>query len=97
MRTATIRQRVTIAASPEAVYEALTNARLQAAFTGAAATRRARVGYRFTAWNGYIVATHLALEPGRLIIQAWSTSERPKACSASGSNSGSSGRRRAQS
>ena len=83
VRTATIRQRVTIPVSPEAVYEALTNARLQAAFTGAAATGRARVGYRFTGWDGHIVGTHLALERGRLIIQAWSTSEWPKACSAS--------------
>ena len=83
VRTATIRQRVTIPASPEAVYEALTNARLHAAFTGAAASGRARVGYRFTAWDGYIEGMHLALEPGRLIVQEWSTSEWPKACPAS--------------
>ena len=35
IRTATIRQRVMIPASPEAVYEALTNARLHAVFIGA--------------------------------------------------------------
>jgi activator of HSP90 ATPase len=80
VRTATIHQRVTIPASPEAVYDALTNARLHAAFTGAAATGRARVGYRFTAWDGYIEGTHLALEPGRLMVQEWSTPEWPKAC-----------------
>jgi activator of HSP90 ATPase len=58
----------------------LTNARLHAAFTGAAATGRARVGYGFTAWDGYIEGTHLVLEAGRLIVQEWSTSEWPKAC-----------------
>jgi uncharacterized protein YndB with AHSA1/START domain len=79
VRTVTIRQRITIPASPEAVYEALTNARLHAAFTGAAATGRTRVGYRFTAWDGYIDGTHLALQPGRLIVQEWSTSKWPKA------------------
>jgi activator of HSP90 ATPase len=62
------------------VYAAQTNARLHAAFAGAAATGRARVGYRFTVWDGYIEGKHLALEPGRLIVQEWSTSEWPEAC-----------------
>ena len=70
VRTATIRQRLKIRASPEAVYDALTNARLHAAFTGCG----------FTAWDGYIEGRHLVLRRGRLIVQEWSTSEWPKAC-----------------
>jgi activator of HSP90 ATPase len=80
VRTATIRQRLKIPASPEAVYEALTNARLHAAFTGALATGRARSGYGFTAWDGYVEGRHLVLRRGRLIVQEWSTSEWPEAC-----------------
>jgi activator of HSP90 ATPase len=82
-RTATIRQRVTIPAPPEAVYKALTNARLHAGFTEASATGPARAGYRFTAWDGYIEGKHLVLQPGRRIVQEWSTSQWPKGCSAS--------------
>ena len=66
-----------IAASPDAVYRALTNARRHAAFTEAKATGRARVGYRFTAWDGYIEGKHLALKQARRIVQEWSTSEWP--------------------
>jgi uncharacterized protein YndB with AHSA1/START domain len=75
VRKATIRQRVTIPASPEAVYKAMTNARLQAAFTGAPAAGRARVGYRFVAWDGYIEGRHTVLRRGRLIVQEWRTSD----------------------
>ena len=59
------------------LYDALLNARKHAAFTGARATSVARVGGRFTAWDGYICGTHLELEPPRRIVQAWWTTEWP--------------------
>lgn len=77
IRTATIRQRVTISAPPDAVYRALTHARQHAAFTEAEATGAARVGARFTAWDGYIEGKHLVLEKARRIVQEWSTTEWP--------------------
>lgn len=77
-RTSTIRQRVTIPAPPARVYAALTNARLHAAYTGGAATGRARVGYAFSAWDGYISGRHLRLDAPRRIVQEWSTSEWPR-------------------
>lgn len=83
IRTATIRQRVAIPASPEAVYRALTNARQQAAFTDAEATGAARVGARFTAWDGYIDGKHLELEKARRIVQEWSSTEWPKSAAPS--------------
>jgi activator of HSP90 ATPase len=81
--TRTIRQRVSIPASPQDVYEALVNAKKHAAFTQAQATGTARVGARFTAWDGYISGKHLVLEKGRRIVQEWVTTEWPKGVAAS--------------
>ena len=60
------------------VYDALVNARKHAAFTGAAATGAAKVGSKFTAWDGYIFGKHLELGPPRRIVQEWSTTEWPE-------------------
>lgn len=76
--TRTIRQRITIPAPRGQVYAALTKARLHAAFIGGAATGRAREGYAFTAWDGYISGRHLRLAAPRRIVQEWSTSEWPR-------------------
>src|SRR5260370_38991126 len=62
---------------PAQVYDALVNARKHAAFTGAAATGAAKVGGKFTAWDGYIFGKHLELEPPRRIVQEWATTEWP--------------------
>ena len=77
-RTTTITQRVNVAAAPNAVYDALVNAKTLAAVTGAAATGAARVGGRFTAWDGYILGVHKALVPGKRIVQEWTTTEWPE-------------------
>ena len=81
--TRTIRQRVTIPAPPAKVYEALVNAKKHAAFTAAEATGVARVGARFTAWDGYISGKHLLLDKGRRIVQEWTTTQWPRGASAS--------------
>jgi len=73
----TITQRVLIPASPRQVYDALVTARLHAAFTGAAAAGAARVGGRFTAWDGYISGVHRELVAGKRVVQEWSTTEWP--------------------
>lgn len=77
-KTKTIRRQVLIPASPEQVYAALVNARKHTACTGSTATGVARVGARFTAWDGYISGTHLTLEKGKRIIQEWQTTEWPE-------------------
>ena len=79
----TIRQRVTIPAPPAKVYEALMNAKKHAAFTAAEATGVARVGARFTAWDGYISGKHLQLDKGRRIVQEWTTTQWPRGAIAS--------------
>jgi activator of HSP90 ATPase len=56
---------------------AFVNPRVQAAFTGAAATGSARVGARFTAWDGYISGVNRVVERERRLVQDWKTTEWP--------------------
>lgn len=75
--TTTLVQTVEIAAPPTDVYAAYLDSAKHAKFTGGGAKIDARVGGRFSAWDGYITGTTLELEPGRRIVQAWRTSEWP--------------------
>jgi len=77
-KTTTIRQKVTVQASPIDVYEAFLDAKKHAAFTGSKATSDPRVGGKFTAWDGYISGRNLELEKGKKIVQEWVTSEWPE-------------------
>ena len=70
-------------ANPEDVYDAFVTAKTHAAFTGAAATGAARVGGKFTAWNGYITGVHRELVKGKKIVQDWQTTEWPSGMPAS--------------
>ena len=59
------------------MYQAWITGTLHAEMTGAAATSEATKGGAFTAWNGYINGTHVALEPGKRIVQRWRTTDFP--------------------
>lgn len=74
----TIRQTAVIPAKPAAVYEALLDARKHAAFTCSKATCDARVGGKFTAYDGYIWGKILDLKAGSRIVQEWQTTEWPE-------------------
>jgi len=74
----TIRQSVTIKASPHEVYEALTDSRRHARFTGAKARISRKVGGKFTAYDGYIEGVNLNLVPDKKIVQSWRGSDWPK-------------------
>jgi activator of HSP90 ATPase len=78
MKVATIRQTKFIRAEPDEVYNAFINGKIHAAFTGAKATCNAKVGGKFTAWNGYITGKNLKLKKGKLIVQQWKTKRWPK-------------------
>ena len=79
-KTKTIRQRGFFrGVKPVELYDALLNAKKHSAFTGAKATGAARVGGKFTAWDGYITGTNRELEPGRRMVQEWKTTEWPEA------------------
>lgn len=62
-------------APPQAIYDAWMSSTGHAAMTGATAEVDPRVGGSYSAWDGYITGTTLALEPGRRIVQSWRTSE----------------------
>ena len=66
-----IKQRVTFSSNPQGVYDALMQARLHAKFSGAPAKVSTKVGGAFSVYGGQISGINLALEPGKLIIQAW--------------------------
>ncbi len=76
-RTRTITQTVGFRASPQAVYDALTDARQHAAFTGAAARISSQVGGRFSVWDGFASGTVQTLEPGRKIVWSWRAGDWP--------------------
>jgi activator of HSP90 ATPase len=76
----TISQRLFVpSVSPAEVYDTFLNPKKHAAFTGSAATGSARVGGRFSAWDGYISGVHRELVRGRRIVQDWQTTEWPEA------------------
>lgn len=80
MKLTTIRQRVTIPATPEEVYEAFIDAEKHTKFTGSKATSDPKEGGKFTVWDGYISGKHLELEKGKRIVQEWKTTEWPEGC-----------------
>jgi activator of HSP90 ATPase len=78
IKTATITQKVVVSATPEEVYDAYTNAKKHAEFTGSKATNNPVVGGKFTAWDGYISGKNLELEKGKRIVQEWVTTDWPE-------------------
>ena len=77
-RVRTVTQKVTVAATPAQAYAAFLDPRIHAEFTGAPATCSARVGGRFTAWDGYIFGVNRELVKDRRIVQDWQTTEWPE-------------------
>ncbi len=65
-------------ATPAQIFTAWLDAAEHAAMTGSPATvESAEVGGRFTAWDGYIDGSHLALDPGVRIVQSWRSDDFP--------------------
>jgi activator of HSP90 ATPase len=73
-----IRQQVTFAATPHAVYEALMDSRKHARFTDARARISRKIGGVITAYGGYITGTNLTLVPDRKIVQSWHAADWPE-------------------
>ena len=74
---ATIRQTVTLAAAPRAVYGALMDSRQHARLTNAPARIGSKVGGSIMAYGGYITGTNLELLPDKKIVQAWHMQDWP--------------------
>lgn len=62
-------------ATPAQVYEAWLDSEKHTAMTGGNANCSNRQGYSFSAWDGYITGVNLKLDPNKLIVQEWRTSE----------------------
>ena len=62
-----------IPAKPTAVYDAWLDGKLHGKMTGAKATGSAKVGAKFSAWDGYIKGTNLELVRRKRIVQSWRT------------------------
>lgn len=77
-KVTTVRQKVTVPATPEQVYEAFMDAKKHTAFTGSKATSNRKVGGKFTAWDGYISGKNLELERGKRIVQEWISTDFPE-------------------
>lgn len=65
----------TIPSFPAQVYAAWLDGKKHTAITGAKATGSAKVGSKFTAWDGYIWGKNVTLVQDKKIVQAWRTSE----------------------
>lgn len=64
-----------IKASAKTIYTTWLSSEGHTHMTGGAATIAAKVGDPFTAWDGYIEGTNIALEPYTRILQSWRTSQ----------------------
>src|SRR5438045_2683656 len=73
----TIRQTVTIKASPHEVYEALIDARKHGKFTGGKATISRKVGAPFSIFGGSLSGKNLEIVPDKKIVQAWRADDWP--------------------
>jgi activator of HSP90 ATPase len=78
METKSIRQTVTIKATPHDVYEALMDAKKHAAFTGGKAVISRAVGGKFSAFDGYAEGVNLELVPDKKIVQTWHAEDWPE-------------------
>src|SRR3989338_2505698 len=65
----------TFPVSPEKIYQAWLTGKKHTAMTGAKATGTAKVGSKFTAWDGYIWGKNLTVVKNKKIVQSWRTSE----------------------
>ncbi|MCL5949620.1 MAG: SRPBCC domain-containing protein, partial [Candidatus Bathyarchaeota archaeon] len=69
---AMIKQTVIIPnASPKQIYDAYTDPKKHAEFTGSKASGKPVVGGKYSAWDGYIFGKYMALDEGKSVVQEW--------------------------
>ena len=78
METKTIRETVTLKASPHDVYEVLMDSKKHARFTGGKASISREVGGKFSAFDGYAEGVNLELVPDKKIVQTWRAEDWPE-------------------
>jgi uncharacterized protein YndB with AHSA1/START domain len=75
--TKTLRQTVTIAASPKRVFAALIDEKKHATFTGNPAKISRKAGGAFSCYGGYLEGFNLELVASKRIVQAWRSKNWP--------------------
>ncbi|MCX6252084.1 MAG: SRPBCC family protein [Bacteroidetes bacterium] len=75
MKTKSIRQTVTFAATPEQVYQLIMDQKKHAAFTGSKAVMSTKVNGKFSVFDGYCLGYNIELIGGKKIVQAWHFAE----------------------
>ena len=75
MKKDSLRMSAVIAAAPRAIYDAWMSGKGHTAMTGSKASVTAKVGGKYTAWEGYISGRTLELKPGARIVQSWRSTE----------------------
>ncbi len=78
LQLTTLKQKITLTASPIEVYEAFVDPKKHSQFTGAKATGKVKAGGKFTAWDGYIFGKFVEFEPGKRLLQEWQTTDWPE-------------------
>ena len=73
--SAPIRQSIILKASPAVLFDAFLDSKKHSQITGAPATVSRRPGGRFTAFGGALSGHNLLLVPGRMIVQAWRSTQ----------------------
>lgn len=71
----TITQTYRIKASPERVYEALTNPKDIEEWSGSGAKFEAKEGGKYTMWDNWVKGTILESEPPEKLVQTWEPSD----------------------
>jgi activator of HSP90 ATPase len=66
-----LHQEISFSATPQRIYEALTDAKQFAAFTGMTAEIDPKEGGAFSMFNGMIVGRNVEMIPGQRLVQAW--------------------------
>jgi uncharacterized protein YndB with AHSA1/START domain len=67
-----------ISATPEAVWEALTDAKVIEEWSGSPAVMTEKKGTAFSLWDGYCVGKNLEVERYRRLVQDWQEPEWPE-------------------
>ena len=75
MNTKTLKQQVTLKASPLEVYNLLMDSEKHGAFTGGDVTMSKEINGEFSVFDGYCRGYNIELDPGKKIVQAWHFAE----------------------
>jgi activator of HSP90 ATPase len=75
MKTKSIRQTVTLDASPEKIYALFMDEKKHAAITGSKVNMSTKVNGKFNIFDGYCHGFNIELIEGKKIVQAWHFAE----------------------